>query len=250
MKRRAVYLVALMVIALGATGCRSGVENDPILVLSSAEALAEGKRLMEEGKYALAQDYLTHAFEVEPNSAGGREALLMVADAHFLRDREDSYIRAEAKYRDFQTRFPTSQKAAYVQYQIADSLMRRLEKPDRDQSSTFAAFNEFQNVIELYPTSEYAAEAREKIGLIRQHLAKHELAIGYFNYRSRNYNGARQRFEYLLENYPEFENADRVLFLLGMTFRKIEQTEDSEAAFARLRSEYPDSEFIRKIPQT
>ena len=83
--------------------------------------LAEGKRLMGEEKFQQARDYLTHAFEVEPNSAGGREALLMVADAYFMEDREDGYIRAEGKYRDFQTRFPTSQKAAYVQFQIADS---------------------------------------------------------------------------------------------------------------------------------
>ena len=248
--RGSIARVAVALIALVSVGCQSGIENDPILVLSSAEALAEGKRLMGEEKYMQAQDYLTHAFEVEPNSAGGREALLLVADAHFLRDREDSYIRAEAKYRDFQTRFPTSQKAAYVQFQIADSLMRRLEKPDRDQTPTFEALSEFQNVIELYPTSQFGAEAREKIGLIRQHLARHELAIGYFYFRSRNYNGARQRLEYLLENYPEFDSTDRVLYLLGMTFHKIENPEESAAAFARLRGEFPDSEYVGKIPNS
>ena len=38
------------------------------------------------------------------------------------------YNGAEGKYRDFQTRFPTSRRAAYVQYQIANSLIERLEK--------------------------------------------------------------------------------------------------------------------------
>ena len=250
MRRRIGLAVVVLGLAIAVVGCKSGIEDDPILVLSSAEALAEGKRLMGEEKYQQARDYLTHAFEVEPNSAGGREALLLVADAHFLQDREDGYIRAEAKYRDFQTRFPTSQKAAYVQYQIADSLMRRLEKPDRDQTATFDAMTEFHSVIELYPTSQFAPLAQEKIVEVRQHLAKHELAIGYFYFRSRNFNGAKLRLEYLLENYPEFESTDRVLYLLGMAFYKIEQTEESETAFDRLRNEFPDSEFINKIPKS
>lgn len=250
MTARIAWAIAALAIAVGAAGCRSGIENDPILVLSSAEALAEGKRLMAEEKYQQARDYLTHAFEVEPNSAGGREALLLVADAYFLQSREDGYIRAESKYRDFQTRFPTSQKAAYVQYQIADSLMRRLEKPDRDQTATFDALVEFRSVIELYPTSQFASQARDKIVEVRQHLARHELAIGYFNFRSRNFNGARQRLEYLLENYPEFERTDRVLYLLGMSFYKDKKVEESQTAFDRLRSEFPDSEFVTQIPKS
>lgn len=235
----------LVVVAIG---CSSGVADDPILVLSSAEALEEGKRLMEEEKYRQARDYLIHAFEVEPNSAGGREALLLAADAYFLQGGEDNYIRAEGKYRDFQTRFPTSRDAAYVQYQIASSLIERLKKPDRDQTSTHDALTELQTVIELYPTSEYAAKARERIDEVRQLLAEHEMTIGYFYLRYRNYNGAKQRLEYLLENFPEYEHRDRALYLLGLTLFRSDQFEESEEAFERLRLEYPESTYVDEIP--
>ena len=78
MRLRSIPLLCLLLLALGA--CRSGVENDPILQLSAEESLVQGKSWMEQGKYGKARDYLTHAFEVEPNSRTGREALLPYLD--------------------------------------------------------------------------------------------------------------------------------------------------------------------------
>ncbi len=246
MRRPALLLIALAV----AAGCSSGIKDDPILVLSSAEALEEGKKLMEEEKYRLAREYLVHSFEIEPNSVGGREALLLAADAYFLQGGTDNLIRAESKYRDFQTRFPTSQRAGYVQFQIASCLTRRVEKPDRDQSSTLKAMQEFQTIVELYPTSQYVQQAVEEIKSLRQILATPELQIGRFYLRYGNLNGARLRLQYLLDNFPEFEGRDHALFLLGRTYLRSKQDEESRAAFEQLVREHPESPFIKNIPDS
>ncbi len=219
------------------------------MVLSSAEALAKGKELMEQEKYRQARDYLVHAFEVEPNSAGGREALLLAADAYFLAGGLDNYVRAEARYRDFQTRFPLSDRGAYVQYQIAMSLVHRMKKPDRDQTTSREALEELRAVRELYPTSEYVEPAGEQIERVRRNLAAHEMLVGRFYMRYGNLNGAIARFEYLLETYPEFDEIDRVLYYLGMTHRKARQESESRQVFERLRREYPDSRFVDEIPR-
>ncbi len=79
--RLALKLGVIAALVVTWAGCSSGPKSDPLLMLSSAEALAEGKALMEQGKYIRAREYLTHAFEVDPNSVGGREALLLEADA-------------------------------------------------------------------------------------------------------------------------------------------------------------------------
>jgi outer membrane protein assembly factor BamD len=249
MRRVASGLALIVLVALG-LGCSSGIKEDPILVLSSAEALEEGKKLMADGKHRLARDYLTHAFEIEPNSLGGREALLLAADAYYLEGGTDDLIRAESKYRDFQTRFPTSQRAGYVQFQIAECLSGRVEKPDRDQAATLQALEEYQTIVELYPTSQYVQRALEEMKSLRQILAAHELQIGRFYLRYGNLNGARLRLEYLLDNFPAYDDRDHALFLLGMTLRKARQTDESAAAFARLESEYPDSSYVGKIPES
>jgi outer membrane protein assembly factor BamD len=248
MIRRPPVRLLAVVVALAALACSSGGKVDPIAILSSAEALELGKQLMAEEKYRQARDYLIHAFEVEPNSVGGREALLLSADCYYLQGGADNYLRAESKYRDFQTRFPTSDRAAYVQFQIANSLGKRILRPDRDQSSTRKALEEYRAVIELYPTSEFVAEAERQIEQMRQSLASHEMIVGYFYMRYGNLNGATSRLEYVLENFPDFEQTDRVLFYLGMTYRRSDREEESRQTFERLAEEYPDSPFVRQIP--
>ncbi|HTQ81428.1 MAG TPA: outer membrane protein assembly factor BamD, partial [Thermoanaerobaculia bacterium] len=150
------WLLLLVFAGLGLAGCHGGAKQDPILQLSAEEALAQGKSWVAKEKYARARPYFTHAYEVEPNSATGREALLLAADTYYLEGGSTNYIQSEAKYRDYLNRFPTSDQAAYVQFQIANSLAKRMERPDRDQAVTRKAFEAYQDLIRLYPTSEYA----------------------------------------------------------------------------------------------
>ena len=144
-------LLLLAAVALALAGCRGSAPQDPVLRLSAEESLAQGKDLLAREKYAAARPYFTHAFEVEPNSAIGREALLLAADTYYLQGGSTNYVQAEAKYRDFLNRFPTSEQAAYVQFQIANSLAKRMEKPDRDQSVTRKAFERLQTEFPQSP---------------------------------------------------------------------------------------------------
>lgn len=240
---------ALLLLAAAVTGaCRSGTSVDPILALSAAESLATGKELMAEEKYLRARPYLEHAFEVEPNSVNGREGLLLAADTYFLEGGRTNYIQAESKYRDFLNRFPTSDRAAYAQFQIAASLAQRMERPDRDQQTTRQALDAYQELLRLYPTTEYAARAREQARLVRDNLAEHEFMVGDFYLRYGIPRAAVGRFEYLLETYPEYSAKDKALYYLGRAYAKNKKPEESAAAFDRLRQQFPESPYVAELP--
>ena len=246
---RWVAMLSLAVFAL--VSCKGGgINNDPILRLSADEALDQGKELMEREKFVQATQYLDHAFEVAPNSATGREALLLTADAYFLAGGTANFVKAESKYRDFLNRFPTSDRADYVQMQIANCLAEQMLRPDRDQTATLKALTAFEGVLQLYPTSTYAEEVEARIVEIRQALAEHEYRVGRYNYRRRLYTAATWRLEGITEDYPDFQEMDKVLFILGMAFGKGGRPDRAEEIFERLRSEYPESRFIKKIPDT
>lgn len=237
----------VLVLAVALAGCGEGIDDDPILRLSARESLEQGKALMEQEKYARAREYLIHAFEVEPNSAGGREALLMVADAHYLQGGNQNYIKSEAKYRDYQNRFPTSEYAPYVQFQIASSLAKRTLSPDRDQTATRKALDAFNDVIRLFPTSEYVEEAKSELTRLRAILAESEFGKGLFNLKRGLLKAAVARFEYLLEQFPEYREVDKVLFYLARAYEKGEQAELASETRDRLRTEYPESEYTADL---
>jgi outer membrane protein assembly factor BamD len=241
----AVFVLAL----LAAAGCRSGgLREDPILRLSAAESLAEGKRLFELGKFDRARPYLSHAFEVEPNSAGGREALLLVADCYFRSGSDADLIQAEAKYRDFQNRFPTSPRAAYVQFQIAMSLAGRIERPERDQAPTHKARAALEDLLRLFPTSEHAPAARTELVKVLDRLAEHEYVIGRFYLRYGAPGAAVHRLEEMLKNFPDYTEKDKALFHLAQAFERLERHDEAQSTWSRLKNDYPESPWTRKIP--
>lgn len=245
--KRTLLVLAALVVALA--GCRTGKAEDPLLQLSAEESLVQGKELLAKQKYARARPYFTHAFEVEPNSATGREGLLLAADTYYLEGGSTNFIQAEAKYRDYLNRFPTSEQAAYVQFQIANSLAKRMEKPDRDQTVTRKALEAYQELARLYPTSEYAAQAQEQIVLVQNNLAEHEFVIGRFYLRYGIAIAASQRFEFLLENYPRYPDRDKVIYYLGLAYDQMGKPEEAAKAFDRLRNEHPQSPFLAEVPQ-
>lgn len=234
-------------------GCKSGIREDPILRLAAGESLEQGKALMEEEKYARARRYLSHAFEIEPNSRAGREALLLLADSFYLDGGAVNLVQAEAKYRDFLNRFPTSDRADYAQYQVARSLSGRMEKPDRDQKATSEALQAYTELIRLYPTSEYVAEAREQIQQVRDRLAEHELMVADFYLRRGIPIAAVSRLEDMLGNYPQYSARDEVLYKLGLAYhrsRNADHRGKAQETFELLREEHPDSPRIAEIPDS
>ncbi len=245
--RHAATALLILLAALGAA-CRSGQDVDPILRLSAEESLAEGKRLMQEDKYAKARPYLSHAFEVAPNSPEGREALLLVADAYFRQGGVENFVQAESRYRDYLNRFPTSEQAAYAQFQIANSLAERAAPPDRDQSPTREAVQAYEDLLRLYPTSPHAEEAQRKLLEVRNRLAAHEWHVGRFYFRRHLYGAAVDRFELILQRYPGYPGLDEVLYLLGRAYERLEQPDKARETFDRLRSDHPESQFIAEIP--
>ena len=250
MKRTFSLLLVLLALAAGA-GCKSSgpKREDPILRLGAEESLTTGKDLLAKEKYARARPYLTHAFEVEPNSTLGREALLLAADTYYLEGGHTNFIQAEAKYRDFLNRFPTSSQAPYVQFQIANSLAKRMERPDRDQTTTRKALESYEELIRLYPTSEYAAQGQQEVKRVQDNLAEHEFQVGRFYLRYGLPGSAVQRFEYLLKTYPSYQAMDKVIYHLGLAYRDMKQPTEAAKAFDRLRREYPQSPYLEDVPQ-
>jgi len=240
---RTTFLLLLLPLAWAVLGC-GGETEDPIMRLSSEEALEQGKALLAEEKYAKAGPLLIHAFEVEPNSRNGREALLLAADALFLRGGNENYVKCEAKYRDFLNRFPTSDRSDYAQFQVANCLAHRVEKPDRDQTVTRQAMAAYEELLRLYPTSPYSSEAQGKITEITDRMAAHELVIGDFYLSFLNCPASIARLEYLQQEFPSYTEMERVYYTLGMSYELCNRKEDADKTFDELQRRYPESEYL------
>ena len=245
--RLAASLLLTLASALWLAACSGNKKEDPILRLSATEALETGKVLLAQGKFREARRYLIHAFEVEPNSAAGRDGLLFAADALFQQGGFDGWVEAETRYRDFLNRFPTSPRADYAQFRIAVSLAERMEKPSRDQETAHQALVAFEDLQRSFPLSPHIEEAGAYQSRVRDNLAEHEFYVANFYYRYGRPRATIARLESLMETYPDYGAIDKALALQCRAYDRAELDEQAQETCDRLRREYPDSRFVKQV---
>jgi outer membrane protein assembly factor BamD len=202
-----------------------------------------GQNQMARKKYAKAEEAFSKFLEQYPQDRRRPEALLSLADALYADKR---YEEAKFQYRRFLELYPVHPEAAKAQFSIAMAAFHRLKTIDRDQSTTQEALQEFQRLVQYYPQSSYAAEAKEKIAACRERLAAYELYVGRYYYKQGTFPAAISRFGGLLKVYPDVSFADEVLFLLGDAYLRSKQPQQAAGAFDELVNRYPQSSYANQ----
>ena len=217
------------------------------LLNSTKEVLFEkGKALIEKKKYEQGRKYLSFVFETYPNDPLGREALLMVADSFFKEGGTTGYTEARFRYRDYLNRYPGASRRDYARYQFAFCYDKEHETPDRDQTSTREALEQYRVLIREFPDTGYAGAARDRIRKLTDLLAEHEFQVGYFYYRKGATGAALGRFTAVEVRYPDYGAKARLFYYEAGALRRLGRPEEADGYLARLLEEYPDGEWAKK----
>ena len=147
-------------------------------------------------------------------------AELRTGDVYF---RKREYSQAAAEYENFISNHPGHENLDYATYRLGLSYYEMRSGKDRNYSKPLQAMNWFVSLRESYPDSPYAEETREKIKECRKILAEREIYIGKFYHKKKNYEAAVERFENVLENYPETKYAPKAARLLEKSRKKLSE---------------------------
>jgi outer membrane protein assembly factor BamD len=242
----------LLVLAVALSACSSGDNaaklTRELLTMPKEEAYAKGEQLIAQKKWDLGRQYLRFVAENYANDPIGRQAALKVADSYFDEGTALGYLEAHARYKDFRNRYPSSPRADYALYRLAQTADKEAEKPDREQTNTRLAASSYRELIMGYPDSPYLTEARVRLQRIRNLLAEHEYLVGRYYYRRKGWTAAKGRFETIVTAYPDYASLDRVLFELGGVQRKLGNEEKARESWQRLARDFPASPYSKKIP--
>lgn len=253
--RRTAFAVALAAALAAGAGCASSKTPKPdkltteLLSTPKEQLFEKGKALLEKKKYDTGRKYLTFVFETYPNDPLGRQSLLMVADSYFRQGGATGYTEARFRYRDYLNRYPGAAGRDYARYQFALCYDKEHEKPDRDQTSTREAIEQYRVLLREYPNSGYSASANSRIRALIDLLAEHEFAVGYFYMRKGSPGAALARFLLVEERYPEYGGRDKLFFYSGQVLQRLGRQEEASRYFARVLEDYPKSEFARKAKE-
>jgi outer membrane protein assembly factor BamD len=231
-------------------GCASAKKPDKItqeLLSQPKEVLFEkGKALIAKKKYDQGRKYLNHVFETYPNETVGREALLMVADSYFSQKTTTAYTEARFRYRDYLNRYPGAPRRDYARYQFALCYDKEHEKPDRDQTATREAVDQYRALIREFPDSAYAGAARERVRQLSDLLAEHDFGIGFFYLRKGSTSAALSRFTALEQRFPDYGGKDKLFYYEAVALQRLGRKDEAQRYLGRLVEEFPASEYAKK----
>jgi outer membrane protein assembly factor BamD len=243
---------ALALAVLGSAACSS---TDPssvtreLLTMSKEEAYARGDSLVAKRKYEQGRQYLRFVAENYANDPLGKQAALRLADSFFEERSALGFVEAQSRFKDFRSRYPSHPRSDYALFRLAQVSDRQAEKPDRDQANTRLAAQSYGELLRNYPTSPYTAEARARYRAMLDLLAEHEFLVGQYYTKRGAWEAARNRFEGLFAAFPEYSAMEKALYWAGLTELRLGRQDDARALFDRLRRDYPEGKFVRKVPK-
>jgi outer membrane protein assembly factor BamD len=232
-------------------GCASGsVDLEKLSSPSDEVVWTAAQEALEKKDYQNARQYLRRIIDAFPQSRYQADSRIALADSYLAQGGPGNSIMAVSAYREFLTLYPSAPQAAYAQFQAAEAYFKERNKPDRDQTSTLQALDEYQRLLDVYPDSQYVEQARERIQECRQTLAEASFNVGYFYQKTRKaWRAAIGRYQSVLRKYPDYAHLDEVIFRLGEAYAATAQYNEARPTFARLQEEYPESRWISKAQE-
>lgn len=248
MKNRTIWtFVMVTVLLLAFFGCKSkkNVLLKPGEMGSAKEIYekARGRIKKNPEKARLLFKEVMHLF---PESPYAQRSKIGIADSYFRQKDSGSLLMAANEYQEYVNLFPNSPDAVYAKYQVGMCYYKQMRKPGRDQENTHKTIEALQAMVKMYPATEEAKDARQKIVKARQYLATHYFSIGLSNFRLRAVRGALARFKQVMNDYPDFKQNDRLFFFTGRTYFIMKDYDTAISFFQRVTSDFPKSKFLKK----
>lgn len=236
--RRSVALVAVLVAATALSACagnkkRTGLayEERPVELL-----YATGAERLDRRQWSDAIDYFREVERQHPYSEWSRRAILMTAYANYQGNRYTDAINDAER---FISLYPGNPSAVYAYYLKAVCYFEQIMDVGRDQAATEQALANLREVVNRYPNTEYAQDARAKIDMVNDQLAGKEMAVGRFYLRQNQPLAAIGRFKTVVDRYQTTSHTPEALYRLVEAYLTLGVIDEARKNASVLGYNYP-----------
>jgi outer membrane protein assembly factor BamD len=242
--------VAWPLAAAAILGAGCGTTNapvDPNSTLAVEKLYADGKDELATGAY----DRAAKIFErVEGRAAGTLLAQQASLDLAYAQFRGAERAAALATIDRFIKLHPSSPALDYAYYlrgvvNFNDNLgmlsaLSRQDLSERDQQASRDAYQAFRQVVEQFPQSRYASDARLRMDYIVNALADYELHVSRYYFRR-----AASRAQQVLVEFPQAPATEEALVLMVNSYGNLGLDALRADTLRVLEKNYPDSRLLR-----
>lgn len=202
----------------------------------------QGLALLEKHEYDAAAKKFADLDKQYPFSSWSKKALILQTYSQYT---GKSYDDAIGSGKRFLALHPTDPDAAYAAYMVAMSYYSLIPDVSRDQERSEKALVALQEVVQRWPKSEYADDARFKLNVVKDQLAGREMTVGRFYLQRRNYTAAINRFRNVISQYQTTNQIEEALARIAEAYLALGIVSEAQTAGAVLGHNFPDSRWYK-----
>jgi outer membrane protein assembly factor BamD len=236
------FALALLVVLPLLGGCGSkdddAAANAPVAPVE--DLYNNGIDALNAKRYDSATDQFNLVEQNYPYSSWAVNAQLMQGYTQYLRNH---YSEALATLDRFIQLHPAHRDIGYAYYLRALCYYEQIADIQRDQRGTQLAMDALQDVVNRFPDSAYARDARLKIDLCRDHLAGKEMEIGRWYESQHLYEAAIGRFQRVVDDYQTTNHVPEALHRLTEIYLILGLRDQARKTASVLGYNYPGSEW-------
>ena len=140
-------------------------------------------------------------------------------------------------------KYPSHKNLDYVYYMRAMCNYEQITDERLDGEYNNLALENFNQVINRYPTSKYAKDSMQKIILVKSNQAAKHMNIGRFYQKEKNFTAALNRFKIVIKDYSESKFTPEALHRSVEIYYYLKMYNDAEKTASVLGYNYPKSKW-------
>lgn len=198
----------ILLSALLLTACSGLEEKDETIAWSQQKLFTEATAEMDAGNYERAIKYYEILESRFPFGKYAHQSQLNLAYAYYRFQESESALAAADRFIKLHPRHPATAYAHYlkglVNFNRSLGFFDRFLPTDtsqRDPGAALDSYKDFNEVVRLYPNSEYAEDAVRRMLYLRNNLARHEVHVARYYIKRGAYLAAANRAKYVVQNY-------------------------------------------------
>jgi len=241
-------LVCLLLAATLVTGA-CGTSKSKKKGMTAEKLYDLAKKDLDSGDYTNAVKAYEELESRFPFANVARQGQLDLMYAYYMNRAPES---AEDQADQFIRENPTHPRVDYAYYirglatfEGVPNFIERLFRADlgkRPPVDARKSFQAFQTLVQRYPNSDYAFDARLRMIFLRNKLADYEVAVAGFYLRRGAYVGAINRCKYALENYDGAPAMRDALRIMVDSYRELGMPDLSTNAAKVLAENFPEGD--------
>lgn len=234
----------LILIATTALAACAGTDNEIVPQRPLNEIYKNAYAEFNDENYETAASEFLQAENQYPSSQWAADALVMAAYSQYM---DGDFAGAILTADRFMRFHPGHRDVPYMLYLRGMCYYRQVSDVRREPGMSAYALQQFQQLVDRFPKSEYAKNAENKILILKNYIAGKVMYSARADMARENWPSAISRLQSVLTDAQDTVMTPEALYRLMECYTAIGLPEQAYGYAEMLRLNFPDNEWSKKL---